>query len=257
MKKYLLPQTGNFYKANLHCHTNLSDAILSPEEIKKEYKARGYSIVAFTDHDVLIPHNDLKDENFLPLNAYEIEVTQGYENFDVSFGPEFKKRKTCHVCLIALEPDNFKQVCWHRTEYLFGHSLEYRDKVIFDESEPDFIREYTPECINKIIKEARDNGFFVTYNHPIWSMESYEEYSMYENMHAMEIFNTASWVCGFDEYNPSIYDDMLRCGKRIFCIAADDNHNGQPLDSKKCDSFIGYTMIKAENLEYKTITDAL
>ena len=68
MKKYLITKTGNFYKANLHCHTNLSDAILSPEEIKREYKARGYSIVAYTDHDVLIPHNDLRDENFLPLN---------------------------------------------------------------------------------------------------------------------------------------------------------------------------------------------
>ena len=25
MKKYLLPNTGNYYKANLHCHTTLSD----------------------------------------------------------------------------------------------------------------------------------------------------------------------------------------------------------------------------------------
>jgi len=76
-------------------------------------------------------------------------------------------------------------------------------------------------------------------------------------MHAMEIFNTSSWVGGYDEYNPSIYDDMLRCGKRIFCIAADDNHNGHPTNSRKCDSFGGFTMIKAEALEYKAVTDAL
>ena len=33
MKKYLLPETGNFYKANLHVHTTISDGALSPEEI--------------------------------------------------------------------------------------------------------------------------------------------------------------------------------------------------------------------------------
>ena len=34
MKKYLLPKDGTFYKANLHCHTTLSDGHLTPEEIK-------------------------------------------------------------------------------------------------------------------------------------------------------------------------------------------------------------------------------
>ena len=64
MKKYLLPKDGNFYKANLHCHTTLSDGRLTPEEVKEFYKNRGYSIVAYTDHDILIPHDDLNDENF-------------------------------------------------------------------------------------------------------------------------------------------------------------------------------------------------
>ena len=36
MKKYLLPQNGSFYKANLHCHSTVSDGRWSPEEIKKE-----------------------------------------------------------------------------------------------------------------------------------------------------------------------------------------------------------------------------
>ena len=56
MKRYLLPETGRFFKANLHCHSNLSDGQLSPEEIKKIYMDKGYSIVAYTDHDILLPH---------------------------------------------------------------------------------------------------------------------------------------------------------------------------------------------------------
>ena len=33
MRKYLLPEGGNFYKANLHCHTVLSDGKKTPEEV--------------------------------------------------------------------------------------------------------------------------------------------------------------------------------------------------------------------------------
>ena len=43
MRKYLLPENGNFYKVNLHCHSNFSDGRKSPEEIKARYKELGYS----------------------------------------------------------------------------------------------------------------------------------------------------------------------------------------------------------------------
>ena len=56
MKKYLLPRNGKFYKANMHAHTTVSDGRLSPEEMKRAFMERGYSIVAFTDHEVMVPH---------------------------------------------------------------------------------------------------------------------------------------------------------------------------------------------------------
>ena len=76
LKKYLLPHSGKFYKANLHCHSTVSDGELTPEELKKIYKEQGYSILAYTDHDVLISHAELADENFLPLNGYEMEINE-------------------------------------------------------------------------------------------------------------------------------------------------------------------------------------
>ena len=51
---YLLPKEGNLYKANMHCHTTVSDGKFTPEEIKNMYKARGYHAVAFTDHQVYV-----------------------------------------------------------------------------------------------------------------------------------------------------------------------------------------------------------
>ena len=65
MKKYLLPREGKFYKANMHCHTNISDGKMTPEEVKTAYKKNGYSIVAYTDHEIMMPHYELRDEEFL------------------------------------------------------------------------------------------------------------------------------------------------------------------------------------------------
>ncbi len=250
MKKFLLPENGQFYKANLHCHTTCSDGKLSPEEVKRIYKEHGYSVIAYTDHDVLLSHSDLDDENFLALHGYEMEV-------DEKSDKDFSFIKTCHMCFIALKPENMTQVCYHRTKYLFGNAPKYRSQLVYDDSLADFEREYTHEKISEMMQIGRDNGFFVTYNHPVWSLENYANYSGYNNMNAMEIVNNSCVVGGFPEYNENQYDDMLRLGKRIYCTATDDNHNVHPTNSKYCDSFGGFTMIKAPKLEYTAITDAL
>lgn len=248
MKKYLLSEKVNFYKANLHSHTNLSDGALTPEEAKKAYMDEGYSIIAYTDHNTMLDHSDLAEEGFLPLRGFEIDIS---EKTDAARG-----RKTCHICFIAIDPENRVQPFWNRTgKYLFSNSKNQMDKVIFDENEPDFIREYTIDCVNYVMQTAREKGFFVTYNHPVWSGENFEQYGHYKGMHAMEIFNMGCYVLGLPEYNPKIYDDILREGNRIYCIAADDNHNGSA--NWREDSFGGWTMINAEKLEYRTITQAL
>ena len=245
MKRYLLPETGTFYKANLHCHSNLSDGKLSPAQIKKIYMDAGYSIVAYTDHDILIPHPELKEETFLPLNGLEIEVNEKDD------GTPYKFIKTMHMCAIALEEENITAPCWHRSKYRFGNAPKSEHLVKFDDTLPDYERYYTGESVSDMMKTCREKGFFVTYNHPTWSMEDHTNYMGYHGMHAMEIINNISNTgTGIFEYNDRVYDDMLRAGKRIFCLATDDAHGKGGMCG-------GYIMIKAEKLEYKTVTDAL
>ena len=253
MRTYLLPVAGQFYKANLHCHTLLSDGQKTPEEVKEIYKNAGYSVVAYTDHDILIPHPELCDDSFIALNAFEVEPTE-----PKSPGKElYNLRKTCHICCIALEQDNIVQPCWHREKYLFGNAVNHRHEVKIDENEPDYERRYSGEGISEMMQIFRDKGFFVTYNHPTWSSEQYTEYTNYHGMNAFEMFNGGCLRGGWEEYNPRVYDDILRAGNRIFCIGADDNHNTHPLDSRHSDSFVAFTMIKAEELSYRAITRAL
>ena len=125
MKKYLLPKEGFFYKANLHCHSNFSDGQWSVEEIKENYKAQGYSIVAFTDHNLFLSHSYLTDNSFLALNGVEININD--EIYPDKYG------KTCHICMIALDEDNLVHPCWHREKYLNKHLSEFRHMVKFDD----------------------------------------------------------------------------------------------------------------------------
>lgn len=254
MKKFLLSENGNFYKANLHCHTTLSDGSLSPEEVKELYKSLGYSIVAYTDHDIFIRHPELCDEEFLALNGFEIECNEPCpkEPYD------FNIVKSCHFCCIALDPATEIQPCWNRRAYLFGNATSNQHLVKFDESQPDYWREHTGESRSEHMKICRDAGFFVTYNHPVWSLEDYTDYMNFHGMHAMEMFNGSCISSGYDDYNPREYDDMLRGGERIYCIGGDDNHNGAwAKGTRRYDSGWAWTMIKSDSLDYKAITDAM
>ncbi len=235
MRKYLLPETGNDYKANLHCHSTVSDGHHTPEELKEMYIKEGYSIIAYTDHAYLKGHNELTDEHFLALNGYELAVNDK----SVTDG------RTCHVCFVARDPDNLTQICVYPARYLP------------EGTEAPYVREYSGEAISAMMKAGADAGFFVTYNHPNWSQERYPQYMSFNGMHAMEIVNYGCIVTGWDDENDYIYDDMLRGGKRIFCIATDDNHNVYPVGTRDCDSFGGFTVIRAPKLEYRTVTDAL
>ena len=73
MKKYILPSNVNWYRANMHCHSNISDGSFTPDKIKKVYKEKGYSIVAFTDHDILLDHSYLNDDSFLHIFTRHVE----------------------------------------------------------------------------------------------------------------------------------------------------------------------------------------
>lgn len=244
MRQYLLPENGNFYKANLHCHSTCSDGKYTPEELKKLYMEHGYSIIAYTDHHVMYNHSYLTDSNFLALTGYEVDISDSRT--------PWSERKVFHANFISLTPENTLPV-------FFGCTLGYVEKnaelfpkeTAYMKSLEVVRHRYTPEYISETMTKYRNAGYFVTYNHPQWSMEEYPEYSKFDGMHALEIFNYSSYYEGFNDYVPQVYDEMLRAGKRIYCVSTDDNHNARD------DSFGGFTVIKADRLDYPTVAKAL
>jgi hypothetical protein len=107
-----------------------------------------------------------------------------------------------------------------------------------------------------MIRKAHELGFLVSYNHPNWSLETSEDYLSYEGFDFVEVHNTGCVKTGYpnDEY---VFDNMMKAGKNIFCIATDDNHNAYGFDEPKTDSFGGWVMVGADRLGYKEIMDSL
>lgn len=221
---FMLPEQGNFYKANLHCHSTFSDGRYTVEQIKEKYKAHGYSVVAFSDHNKLVPHTELKDPDFLPITSIEIDCTEHCEDWCVA--------RTYHV--------NYFSKDENRTEFI------------------PVDRTYSPENINDIISRADKAGFLAQYNHPRWSLQHPSDFIPLEKLWSFEVYNTGCQIEMLNGYAEYEYECMSRSGKLLAITATDDNHNAWKDDEGAYnDSFGGFTMIKAPSLEYNEIIAAM
>ena len=224
MKKYLLPKGGTFYKANLHCHTVCSDGRYTPEQIKEKYVAEGYAVVAFSDHNCLLPHPELRSPDFVPLTAIEIDFnapTQPWSHAGVY-----------HLNYFSPDPD--------RSEFL------------------PFERIYDADVISDLNLRARAEGFLVQYNHPRWSFQSASDFLPLKGLWGFEVYNTGCEIEMFNGWGDYEFELCCRAGMHVVPTATDDNHNvAMDESSPYNDSFGGWSMIKAEALTYTDIFNAM
>ncbi|MBQ7455781.1 MAG: PHP domain-containing protein [Clostridia bacterium] len=248
MRHDLFPAEGTFYKANLHSHSNISDGHLTPVQMRDFYREHGYSVLAITDHEIMMDHTDLTLPDFQIINGYEIYLRERQDAGRIA--------KNCHINLIARTPDVIKQIA---VDPKYLHYLDKNGLTVDDIPRVGELcdRHFCTRDINAIIRTAVENGYLVAYNHPSWSLETFEDFSKYEGVYAMEICNYGSSLEGFTDNDGWAYDQMLRLGKFIWCLANDDNHNAFPWGDPRCDSFGGFNMIKAKELSYAAIIEAL
>lgn len=216
---YLLPREGNCYKANMHCHTTVSDGKLTPWQVKEEYQKRGYQIVAYTDHGKYCPHPELNSKDFLALAGFGKEEGSFHFNF-YDGSPDERKEEKAEAC---------------------------GPEALHDGS----------SGMNDYIKKMKHLGFLATACHPYRSMQNYNDYTELEGLFAMEIYHYGSDLEGLNGYNPQAYDEMLRCHKEIYCLASDGNKNDYPMGDPFSDSFGGFIKIKAKELTYPAVMHAL
>ena len=237
------------YKANLHCHSVLSDGCRTPEELKNMYKSRGYDILAITDHERPFQHQALSDTDFMMLTGYECYIRPNPDGKYDAYALE------THLNLFARDPMNVKMICFNDnySRYLKrDNAVEGLERVGSERP-----REYSAEYINEYIRTAKEHGYIVAYNHPYWSMEDEANILEYEGLFSVEMCNYSSWLINHLEYNGGLYDKMLRRGMRIFCHGSDDNHNNYPEGHLLSDSFGSFTMICPEEFTYESVFEAM
>lgn len=232
-KQYLLPRDGAFYKANLHGHTTMSDGRLTPEQFAREYKEAGYSVVCITDHRSYHWHQQLCASDFVCLAGYEADINSPED------GPNRLSRT---------------RGCYHFNFYDTAPQMRpegFVPPVVSTEQYHD------TDAINRWIADMSDAGFLACYNHPYWSLQDFRNYTPLKGLFAMEIYNHGCEHDGLYGYAPQAYDEMLRAGQRLCCLATDDNHNAVPPDDPFSDSFGGFTMLKMPVLDYANAIAAM
>ncbi len=246
MKKVLLDSNKKFFKGNMHCHSNLSDAVLSPKELKELYKSNGYSFLAITDHDLIYDHSDLDDKDFITITSMECSIKEFPEQSTLVN----TNMKVCHINFYAKNQHNTNNFCYY-SKYDKYSSIKQKQQFI--EKFGEYEREYSAKGINKLISDGKKNGFFACYNHPRWSLENYREYGKYKGFWGVEIYNHSCANAGHYEYDINVLDDFLRDNKKVFASCGDDNHN-HPTNN---DSFGAFVMVNAKSLSYKNIINGL
>lgn len=254
MKKYIISPELNWYRANMHCHTTVSDGHYPPEVIKEEYKKMGYSIVAYTDHEILIDHSDLNDDGFLAITSTEYSINDCAPSFGLpegSYMETWRAKKVIHLGVYSKDPHNTFQPAADEGSVAWWTSRGKEHKIKCD----GYSRVYTKESINETIKRLNEGGFLVSLNHPNWSLNDMDDYLNIEGLWSLEILNYATERISGAEYCPYIYDHMVRKGNfNLFCNMGDDNHNRAGSFDH---SFGGSTIIGAKELKYDQIMEAL
>lgn len=240
MKNILFPTAGHIYKANLHTHTTWSDGEFTPQEIKQLYKARGYQIVAFSDHEVCLDHSDLNDPEFLALTAYEMAVNPSGCRDRAFHEPCY------HLNLFAKSPHNTRHVCFNRNYVRDFWPASQLEVQTYSRD----TRVYSVDYVNRLLEEIREAGFLVSLNHPVWSMNYYPDYIPLKGIWGVEVFNTGCAMHGYGEDDARVYEDMLRAGIPVLPLATDDIH-------QRRDAFGGWIMVAADALDYSQVIRAL
>lgn len=243
MRKYLLPESGQLYKVNLHCHTLISDGKMTPEEVKEWYKAHGYHAVCYTDHEVLIDHKDLCDESFVALHGYEVSIKQDLDRHTGFFMPVY------HFNFVAEDQNNLVMPRFFKDNpSMPGDARRWaEEKGQYDPADTIATTEYSIEWLNGYLTAVRDAGFLVAYNHPQWSLQTAKDYIGLKGLHAIEAINGG---CRPLNDNTSLhFEQMLRAGMDVIPNGGDDNH-------REGDCGYAWTMIKAPALTYDALIKA-
>lgn len=231
--------SGNWYKGNLHSHSTISDGLLSPAESVALYKSKGYHFLCLSEHDIYTDHcAAFNDSQFIMLPCIEYSAIL----YTDATRSKHSRLKIHHIHGIL----GTTQMQQDAPSGLFTH-MQHVPPLIYEKTWPG------AWVAQEMTDMLRRHGCITTYNHPVWSRVSEDEFCNTDGLFALEIFNFNTVQEAGTGYNVSSWDNMLRAGKQINAFASDDNHNEGLFE----DSCGGWVCVQAPALTHDAIITAL
>ncbi len=217
MRNFPFDQPGQYYRGNIHSHSTNSDGLLSPADVVRAYRERGYDFVAITDH-------------FLGRYGHPITDTTGYrsESFTTLLGAEMHERGL----------DN--GIIWD----LLAVGLP-----------PGFAPQTAEETDVELASRASAAGAFVAIPHPAWNGVVHSDgLRLIEAVDAIEIHNEGHTLDSDRGSGWYLADSLATSGHRRFsAFAADDAH----FKTDRFDRFGGWINVRAESLDPESLLKAM
>ena len=221
MSSLAFARPGRFWRGNLHTHSDLSDGVLSPEEVCRRYRAEGYDFISLTDHMIghygypIADTEPFRDGGFMTIPGAELH-SGAMENGEL-----------WHILAVGLpydfEPANAPGL----------HALEDQESGA------------------ELAARARAAGAVVAIAHPEWSGLTTEDARGIEAAQAVEGYNHGCAMGCDRPHGFYTLDQLLSEGRQLTLCATDDAHFSEP------DHFGGWVMVKAEENDPDALVAAL
>jgi len=217
----------NFYKGNIHTHTNKSDGDEDPIKVTEWYKEHGYDFLVLTDHNhrTILDHGNTTETKGTPLMIPGEEVTLNFQKDDVPV--------PIHINGIGIE------------------------RVVEPIQSGTFVS--TIQANVNAIKEA---GGIASINHPNykWAYTT-SELIQVDGATAIEVFNgihdTNVYGSKTRPSSEQIWDAILSSGKLIYGVATDDSHHYHDFTPQMANPGRGWICVQAESLSAPSIMDSI
>ena len=217
----------NFYKGNIHTHTNKSDGDEDPIKVTEWYKEHGYDFLVLTDHNhrTILDHGNTTETKGTPLMIPGEEVTLNFQKDDVPV--------PIHINGIGIE------------------------RVVEPIQSGTFVS--TIQANVNAIKEA---GGIASINHPNykWAYTT-SELIQVDGATAIEVFNgihdTNVYGSKTRPSSEQIWDAILSSGKLIYGVATDDSHHYHDFTPQMANPGRGWICVQAESLSESSIMDSM
>jgi len=177
---------GRFFKGNLHTHSTRSDGELSPAEVCRRYREKGYDFLCVSDH-------------FRAVYGFPVTDTRDFRTnrFTTILGAEMhaganSKGEIWHILAVGLPAD----------------LAPTRD----DETAP------------ALAARCRAAGAFVVIAHPQWSGLTMVDVDALDSAHGIEVFNHTCLLHADRPDGAYLMDEAASRGRMLFACATDDAH---------------------------------